>query len=102
MICRGCSRLLDAPRARAAIAVAVAGDEYVFSYWPCEGCGRCTITLLTNRFLGEAEVDVLDPPLSKEDGDRVLTLVAACPSPGDKLCRCASHRALRMGRPPAA
>jgi len=91
----------DAPftaKARAGISISVMGDEYTYSYYYCDSCAHYTVESYHDRFLGDDEVSFL-PPLSKEEGDRAVELIEACPLPGDKRCDCPSHRALYHGRP---
>jgi hypothetical protein len=85
-------------RPDAAIAVFVAGDEVIFSYWRCAACGAFSVEAWHDRFLGDADAHWIGP-VAPALGERCLALVAACPSPQDKLCGCPSHRALYTGLP---
>ncbi len=85
-------------RPRAAIAIHVMGDEYVYAYWPCAACRQYSVSAYHDRFLGEDSRAVL-PPVSEAVGDRAVALIRACPDPLDKYCECASHRALYHGVP---
>lgn len=95
MNCVRCARALEKPRA--GIAIFVAGDEYVYSYFWCEDCGVYSAQGYHDRFMGDSEVFAL-PSIPREEGDRAVALIRACPEPGNKLCDCASHRALYTGR----
>lgn len=76
---------------RAAIAVLVAGDERIHSWFWCARCGVYTGEHFHDRFLGESDAHVFGP-VDAAKGDRMVALIAACPNPGDKFCSCASHR----------
>lgn len=89
---------MSEPRARTAISIFVLGDEYIYSYWWCARCGCYTVEAYHDRFMGESEIGFL-PPISKEEGDRAVAIIRACPTPHDKFCECASHRAMYRGRP---
>jgi hypothetical protein len=89
-------------RARAAICIFAHGDEYVFSYFACGACGRYTVEVFHDAFMGESGAHVMPQALEREEGERAVGLVGACPAPRDKLCDCASHRALQTGRPARA
>lgn len=95
MKCARCADLL--PKARAGISIFVNGDEYIYSYFWCERCEVYSVEGFHDRFMGDSEVFVL-PVISREEGDRAVALIEACPDPGDKLCGCASHAALYTGR----
>lgn len=97
MNCISCARSLGAAKARAAISILVAGDEYIYSYYSCEACGSYTVEAFHDRFMGESDTHFL-PPIAREEGDRAVALIDACPSPGDKFCDCPSHLALYTGR----
>jgi hypothetical protein len=93
--CVRCDQPLQ--KARAGISIFVAGDEYVYSYFWCDACGVYSVEGYHDRFMGDSEVFAL-PAISREEGDRAVALIGACPVPHDKLCDCASHRALYTGR----
>lgn len=95
MSCQRCGQPVS--NARAAIAIFVAGDEYIYSYFWCERCELYSVEGYHDRFMGDSEAFFL-PPISREEGDRAVALIRACPDPRDKLCDCASHRALYTGR----
>jgi hypothetical protein len=82
---------------RAAIAVLVAGDERIHSWFWCSRCGVYTCEHFHDRFMGESDVHVFGP-IDADEGERILALVAACPDPSDKFCSCPSHSALLHGR----
>jgi hypothetical protein len=99
MRCLHCERDFPAgSHARAAIAIEVMGDEYIYSYWRCDACRQYTVEAYHDRFMGEDEVSFL-PPVPEAVGDRGVELIRACPTPMDKWCDCASHRALYYGLP---
>lgn len=93
--CVQCARQL--PEAREAICIFVTGDEYIYSYFFCEHCELYTVEGYHDRFMGESEAFLL-PQVSREEGDRAVALIRACPAPNDKHCGCASHVALYTGR----
>lgn len=95
MNCAECGH--PVPSALAAIAVFVAGDEYIYSYFFCERCDVYTVEGYHDRFMGDDEAFML-PPISKDEGDRAVELIRACPDPLNKLCDCPSHAALYTGR----
>lgn len=96
MRCGSCEKSLG--RSKGAIAIFMAGDEYIFSYYLCSDCDLYTVEACRDRFMGDSDSSTL-PPVSRALGDRALALIAACPSPGDKHCGCASHKALHYGTP---
>ena len=87
-----------AAKADAAIAILVLGDEYIYSYFFCKSCRSYTVESYHDRFMGEDEISFL-PPIEKEEGDKAVALIRACPDPMDKHCECASHKALYYGTP---
>lgn len=95
MNCVRCAKGL--PRALAGISIFVIGDEYIYSYFWCDACGAYSVEGYHDRFMGDSEVFAL-PAVSREEGDRAVALIRACPNPHDKWCDCASHRALYTGR----
>jgi hypothetical protein len=99
MKCINCQRVFpEQQKARAAIAIFVIGDEYLYSYWYCEACTHYTIEAYHDRFMGDDEISFL-PPMPKEVGDKAVELIRACPEPMDKNCECPSHKALYYGLP---
>lgn len=70
----------------------IMGDEYRECYFRCPACGRFTLTVTRDRFCGE-EVTVTDGKLlDAADAERRLAVVARCPEPWNKRCRCEAHR----------
>lgn len=98
MRCLTCDHeFTDADAPRAAIAIFVMGDEYIYSYRSCSRCGQYTVESYHDRFMGDDDISFF--PLAKADGDRAIELIAACPDPQNKHCDCDSHKALYYGRP---
>lgn len=97
MDCAHCSKPLP-QRALAAISILVAGDEYIYSYFQCSACGGYSVEGFHDAFMGDSEAWRL-PPITPEVGERCVALARACPDPGNKHCRCASHQALYHGIP---
>jgi hypothetical protein len=74
-----------------AIAVEVAGDEYVESFFFCAACAVYTQETYCDRFLGEETVST-SGPIAKDTGDALVALIRTCPDPMDKKCTCPAHR----------
>jgi hypothetical protein len=92
--CAVCGREFDRTgrdRPAGAIAVEVAGDEYIESFFFCGTCGVYTQESYCDQFLAEDTVNV-SGPIAKEAGDRLVELIRKCPDPMDKKCTCDSHR----------
>ena len=79
------------------ISILVMGDEYIYSYFFCERCDEYTAESYRDRFMGGSYIGHV-PYISKEEGERILKAIKACPKPSDKHCRCPSHEALYTGR----
>lgn len=95
MKCVRCHRAFaDRPDA---ICIFVNGDEYIYSYFSCERCDVYTVEGYHDRFMGDSDAFLL-PEVPREEGDRAVALIRACPAPSNKHCQCASHRALYTGR----
>jgi hypothetical protein len=75
----------------ASISGGIMGDEYTDSYFFCRDCNVYTVEAYCDRFLGEEESSFRGP-ISKEEGDKYVRLIAECSEPWDKKCRCAAHR----------
>ena len=92
--CATCEREFDRrgqdPPA-ASIAVEIAGDEYIESFFFCDKCGVYTQETYCDQFLGEDTVHV-SGPIARETGDRLVELIRRCPDPMNKKCTCDSHR----------
>lgn len=82
MSCARCARALGEPRA--GIAVFVAGDEHVYSYFWCDDCGSYSVEGYHDRFMGDSEVLAL-PAIPREEGDRAVALTAPARSPGTSV-----------------
>jgi len=92
--CARCGSSLGGIAARPAkICLLALGDEYTESYFYCPACGEYTVRVDHDRFMGDEETHFRGP-LSREEGDRLLAMIAACPDPTDKFCACETHRAL--------
>lgn len=99
MVCRECTKdFSDRSHLRGGISIFVAGDEYIYSYWLCPRCDHYTVESYRDRFMGDAVISTLGP-FERALGDRAVSLIATCPSPGNKHCDCAAHRALYYGTP---
>ena len=75
----------------ASISGGIMGDEYTDSYFFCTNCNVYTVEVYYDRFLGEGESS-LKGPISKDEGDKYVRLIAECSEPWNKNCRCAAHR----------
>ncbi len=99
MECLQCKRVFGANEGRrAAIAIMVMGDEYIYSYWYCQACGVYSIEAYHDRFMGEDSITYMGP-FPKEIGDQCAELISTCPAPQDKYCDCDAHKALYYGVP---
>ena len=99
MNCLECDYEFTANEKRAAgIAIMVLGDEYIFSYWCCPKCQKCSVESYHDRFMGEDDITYMGP-FAKVVGERCVALVEKCPNPMDKYCDCQSHKALYYGVP---
>jgi len=97
MQCTKCGGDLGDYEDRAAVICTVtAGDEYIYSYWHCGSCGFYTLETCRDRFIGSPIVTV-DAPIEPKDGDALVAMIAECPNPSDKWCKCESHRTLFGG-----
>jgi hypothetical protein len=85
--CARCHAALGA--CEASITGDVFGDACTDSYFPCPACGAYTLELLRDRFLGEDESRF--STLGHDEARRRIALVARCPDPSDKRCRCPAH-----------
>ena len=91
--CADCGADLGDHKARVAfICLDVMGDEYIESYWQCEGCGGYMTEIYHDRFLGEDEVrsGALDAGRALE----MIELIKQCPDPSNKRCKCPAHQKL--------
>lgn len=77
---------------RAAIAFLVHGDERIRSWFWCPTCNAYTCEDFHDRFLGDADAGTFGP-VEKAEGDRLVALVATCPTPQNKYCSCPAHSA---------
>jgi hypothetical protein len=75
----------------ASICGSIMGDEYIETYYYCEGCGVYTVEVYHDRFLGEDDVR-LRGPVAKAEGDAAVELIGQCSEPWNKKCRCEAHR----------
>jgi len=73
------------------ICASIMGDEHIETYFFCEACGVYTVEDYHDRFMGDDEVST-SGPVSKDKGDRKLAIIARCPDPANKRCRCEAHR----------
>jgi hypothetical protein len=92
--CSACGREFDRTgfdTPVAVIALDVAGDEHIESFFFCEPCGVYTQELFCDRFLGEDSV-LISGPISKSAGDALVARIRQCPDPLDKRCSCEVHR----------
>jgi hypothetical protein len=92
--CSKCGKKLGegehgAPVAR--ISASIMGDEYIESWYYCDGCEMYTLEDYRDRFSGEDKVSVRDP-IDKAIGDAKVALIRQCPKPNSKRCRCPAHR----------
>lgn len=85
--CLSCKTSL--PR-KAFISVMVMGDEYIHSFFLCDTCNEYTVEIYHDRFMGEDSASV--HRRSRAEGDRLVKVIDACPTPEDKMCGCAAHR----------
>jgi len=74
----------------ASISGSIMGDEYTESFYLCTQCGFYTVKVYIEPFLGEG-VARFKGPMSREDGDAAVELIAQCSEPWDKKCRCKAH-----------
>ena len=79
------------------ISILVMGDEYIFSYFLCPSCDEYTAESYRDQFLGDSSTGTV-ARISREEGDKIIEAIKACPDRRDKFCECASHRALYTGR----
>lgn len=99
MRCTSCNVDLGS-RSKAAIAVMVAGDEVIHSYFYCPFCELWSIEHYQDHFIS-GDTDIWSSgPFDPEVGERCVALVRSCPEPQSKLCNCESHRLLYRGTPP--
>ena len=93
MRCSRCGREFPAEGAErpvASISGGIQGDECIESWFFCEGCGRYTVEVYWDIFLGDSTCSVRGP-VTKEEGDARIGLIRQCPEPWDKKCRCPAH-----------
>lgn len=91
--CAGCRhRLDDAASLVASMHGSLMGDEYVECYYCCPECGATTLSVVRDRFLGDEVVVTEAAVLSGDEARRRLALIARCPEPWNKRCRCDAHR----------
>lgn len=92
MLCANCQHDLgDTSQRDAFIAVEIAGDEYIFSYWRCDACGYYTLETYHGRFSGSEEITAGDP-IPANEGDAIVALIEQCPTPSNKRCSCPVHQ----------
>lgn len=97
MHCKSCNADLGGAEARAGfICAEVMGDEYIDSYWYCEGCEMYMTGGLRDPFHGEIK-ESGGGQLSKEIGDGIIASIRQCPDPSDERCQCAAHQKMRRG-----
>lgn len=87
--CATCGRALA--KSSGGISIFASGDERIYSYFLCPACDVWTVDVLVDRFLGEQTIHT-QGPLPRAEGDERVRLIALCPSPGDKMCDCETHR----------
>ena len=98
MNCLNCEKYLGEIGDKiASISILVMGDEYIYSYFSCDGCGMYTAERYHDRFIGDSSIGVVGP-IPKDEGEHIIALIAACESPNNKHCSCDSHKALYTGR----
>ena len=92
--CASCRHRLDDESSCLVVAMhgSLMGDEYVECYYRCPNCGACTMSVVRDRFAGEEVVVTEAAVLSEEEAQRRLALIARCPEPWNKRCRCEAHR----------
>lgn len=93
MNCSSCGCYIGELRdQKTSIAVLKAGDEHIYSYFSCVGCGAYTVEVYHDFFITGESTILLMPPSSKGDGDRILELIGRCPDRRDKFCDCEAHK----------
>ncbi len=92
--CAGCRHRLDDESSCLVVCMhgSLMGDEYVECYYRCPHCGACTMSVVRERFLGDEVVVTEAAVLSEEEAQRRLAVIARCPEPWNKHCRCDAHR----------
>ena len=73
------------------ISGGVMGDEYIESLYYCNKCECYTVEVYRDRFDGP-DSEFIRGPLSRKDGEALVTLISQCERPYDKKCRCPAHR----------
>ncbi len=90
--CSNCGRILAAQNRMASISGSIMGDEHTDSYFLCPACDLYTVIRWWDNFTG-VESASSSGPLSREQGDARINLIAKCDRSWDKHCRCESHLA---------
>jgi hypothetical protein len=82
----------DSPTFRRVVSIAgsIMGDECIESLYYCERCAKYTIEVYWDFFSGGESVSI-EGPIPRERGDELVALIARCPTPTDKRCRCPAH-----------
>ena len=91
--CSKCGTSLGEGEHSARVAVisgGIMGDEYIDSWYYCRECQVYTLETYRDRFTNEDTVTV-DGPIDKATGDAKVALIAQCPNPWSKSCRCPAH-----------
>jgi hypothetical protein len=99
LLCKQCNAIIPNENRAAGIAISVASDEYIYSYWRCDACFSYTIRSYYDPFMGNDAEVILLGAVPKETGEQILELIDKCPDRMDKWCDCESHRLLYYGTP---
>ncbi len=89
--CLQCLRSFEHEKPIASISGSIMGDEVTDSYFLCPECAVFTVAKWWDDFTGEETMN-LSGPVSKEEGEVRIELIAQCSRPWDKKCRCKAHR----------
>lgn len=93
MDCSSCGRYVgDFEDQKTSITVLKGGDEHIYSYFSCDECGTYTVEVYHDSFITGESTILLLPPLSNEEGDRILELIGRCPDRHYKFCDCEAHK----------
>ena len=92
--CLKCGKVLEANgenKREAIISGSIMGDEYIESYIFCDDCQVYTVEIFRDSFSGP-EQTFMKGPLSKEEGNKQVSIIKRCKTPWNKKCRCEAHK----------
>lgn len=79
------------PKSTALIRGGLMGAAYTEAYYCCPACGQYTLAIYHDSFAGNDSIS-LTGPLTPEQTEPKLAIIARCPNQLDRNCICDAHK----------